>query len=399
MAGGDKRVRSGAGSSSFSAWVDLFRWLAAVSVLLTHAGLRMLVPVGDMPVFSLPHAIYAFAAGFDHQAVMLFFVLSGLLVGGAVMREIDATGRLAFGAYLGRRLVRLCIVLWPGFALAAACTGLAISLGAIDHGILPADASGTLSVPTLLCNAAFLQTTACPQYAANGALWSLFNEFWYYLLFPPLALALMSRLPATSRMGLGSLALAALAGLTAVQFTGSPIGPYMLVWVVGVAAARLPRPVIGQPWVAVALFVAGSLAVRLLVRRSFAELHPLLSAELDMLLALLFGNLLLTLRCRDGLRPPPWPRLHTVLAGFSFSLYCTHIPILVLYITVLVGLTGYGWQMSGTGVTPWLALGGGLALCVSTGWAFSRVTEAHTATLRRWLASGLTLRAAVSGVR
>jgi peptidoglycan/LPS O-acetylase OafA/YrhL len=380
-------VRSDVGSRSFSEWVDAFRWLAAASVLITHAGLRMLVPVGDMPSVSLPHVAYAFLGGFDHQAVMIFFVLSGLLVGGSVLREATATGQIALGAYLGRRLVRLCIVLWPALALAALCTSLALACGASRFGILPSDTGQTLSIPVLLCNAAFLQTAACPQFASNGALWSLFNEFWYYLLFPPLALALLPGLRRGTRAALGCLAVAALAGLTSVQFTGSPIGPYMLVWGAGVAAARLPRPVVGRPWVAATLFVAGSLATRVLVRRSFAELHPLMSAELDLGLALLFGNLLLTLRCCAGLPPPPWARLHGALSAFSFSLYCTHIPVLVLYITVMTGLSGVGWQMGGTGAVPWLALGGGLTLCIGVAWAFAQLTEVHTSAVRAWLAN------------
>ena len=375
-------------SGSFSAWVDAFRWLAAASVLVTHAGLRMLVPMAEMASFSLPHAAYAFLAGFDHQAVMVFFVLSGLLVGGSVAREIAATGRIAFGAYVGRRVVRLWVVLWPAFALSAACIAAAIAMGAVSRGILPAEAADALAVPVLLCNAAFLQTAACPQFAGNGALWSLFNEFWYYLLFPPLALAVLSPRPRVARLALGGVALAGLAGLTSVQFTGSPIGPYMMVWVVGVAAARLPRALTRAPCMAACLFIGASLAVRLFVRREFAGLHPLLASELDLGLALLFGNLLLTLRCCPALRPPPWPRVHAALAGFSFSLYCTHIPVLVLYITLLVTLTGYGWQMAGTGVAPWLAVAGGLALSLGVAWAFAQVTEAHTAQVRDWLATG-----------
>ena len=375
-------MRNEAGPGSFSAWVDAFRWWAAVSVLVTHTALRMLPPVTEMKAFSAPHVAYAFLAGFDHQAVMVFFVLSGLLVGGSVVREIGGTGQVAFGAYLGRRLLRLCVVLWPAFGLGALCVTAAMALGAVERGVLPADAAESLGVPVLLCNAAFLQTAACPQFAANGALWSLFNEYWYYVLFPPVALALLSGLPTGRRLLLGGLALASLAGLTAVQFTGSPVGPYMLVWGAGVAAAALPRPLIRRPWVAAALFAGLSLAIRVFVRRSFAGSHPLLSAELDLLLALLFGNLLLTLRCCPALRPPPWPRLHTALAGFSFSLYCTHIPVLVLYITVLAG---GGWRMDGAGVSPWLALGGALALCLVVGWAFAQGTEAQTARVRAWL--------------
>ncbi len=91
-----------------------------------------------------------------------------------------------------RRLVRLCIVLWPAFGLAALCTGGVTRRWARPHAAscLPRRAQRS-RLPVLLCNAAFLQTAACPQFAANGALWSLFNEFWYYMLFPPLALALL----------------------------------------------------------------------------------------------------------------------------------------------------------------------------------------------------------------
>ncbi len=376
-------MRKAAGAGSFSAWVDAFRWLAAASVLVTHTGLRMLPPVAGLQAFSAPHAVYAFLAGFDHQAVMVFFVLSGLLVGGSVVREIGGTGQVAFGAYLGRRLVRLGVVLWPAFGLGALCIWAALALGAAGYGTLPPNARESLALPVLLCNAAFLQTAACPQFAANGALWSLFNEFWYYVLFPPAALALLSGLPPARRLLLGGFALASLAALTAAQFTGAAIGPYMLVWTAGVAAAALPRPLMRQPWLAALLFAGLSLAIRVFVRRSFAGSHPLLSAELDLLLALAFGNLLLTLRYCTALLPPPWPALHAALAGCSFSLYCTHIPVLVLYTTVLAGS---GWQVGGVGMSPWLALGGGLALCIAVGWAFAQGTEAQTGRIRTWLA-------------
>ncbi len=380
-------MRDEAGPRSFSLWVDAFRWLAAMSVLVTHAGIRMLAPIGDAAAPGLAHAAYAFAAGFDHQAVMAFFVISGLLVGGSVVREISATGRFALGPYLARRLVRLCIVLWPALALAAACTALALRWGAAERGILPPDIAGSMTMAALACNLAFLQTAACPQWAGNGALWSLFNEVWYYLLFPPLALALLANRPAAARIALAGGAAAALAGLTAAQFTGAPVGPYMLVWLVGVAVAVADRPLIRRPAVAAALLGAALLAVRLGVRRSFAGAHPVLSTELDLALAGLFGLLLLSLKCRPGLRPPPWPRLHRVMAGCSFSLYCTHIPVLVLYITVLAALTGTGWQMQGAGPGPWAAIGGGLALCLAAGWGFAQLTETHTDAARRWLAA------------
>ncbi len=380
-------MRNEAGTRSFSLWVDAFRWLAAMSVLVTHTGIRMLAPVGDVAAPGLARTAYAFAAGFDHQAVMAFFVISGLLVGGSVVREVSATGRFALGPYLARRLVRLCIVLWPALALAAACTALAIRWGAVERGILPPDIAESMTAAALACNAAFLQTAACPQWAGNGALWSLFNELWYYGLFPPLALALLADIPAAARIALAGGAAATLAGLTAAQFTGAPVGPYMLVWLAGVAVAVADRPLVSRPAVAAALLGAALLAVRLGVRRSFAGAHPLLSAELDLALAGLFGVLLLSLRCCPTLRPPPWPRLHRAMAGCSFSLYCTHIPVLSLYVTGLTAAAKTGWQMQGGGLTQWTAVGGGLALCLAVAWGFARLTERRTGAVRRWLST------------
>ena len=374
-----------ASKRSFSAWVDVFRWSAALSVLVTHAGIRMLPPVAEVPGRSWPHVAYAFAAGFDHQAVMVFFVLSGLLVGGSVAREVMATGSVAFGRYLLKRAVRLAVVLWPALVLAAVADWLAVRGGATLYGVLPGDIGDSLSLPVFTCNMVLLQTAACVQFGGVGALWSLFNEGWYYLLFPPIALALWAPWPGLARVALGGLAVAALAGLTAAQFTGSPVGPYMLVWSVGVAVAVLPRPLLRRPAAAVAAFAVLLLAIRLFVRRSFASDHPLLSAELDLLLALGFGNLLLTLRFCRGLPPPPWPALQRALAGFSFSLYCTHIPMLTLCITGLMRWAGLGWQMRGLGVVPWAALGGTLAVCIGFAYVFSRLTEAHTEALRQRL--------------
>jgi peptidoglycan/LPS O-acetylase OafA/YrhL len=242
-----------------------------------------------------------------------------------------------------------------------------------------------LSLPVLICNAVLLQTAACPQFGGNGPLWSLFNEAWYYLLFPCFALAALAAWPRPHRLALAALGAAVLAGLTGAQFTGSPLAPYMLIWAMGAVAAILKRPVLAEPWQAAAVLAAVLLLIRLAVRRSFAGDHPLLSAGLDVVVSLLFANLLLTMRFCRTLRPPPLARLHHTLAACSFSLYCTHSPVLVVYITALVATAGIGWQMPGDSSLQWLAIGGALILCVGFAYGFAQVTEAHTTVVRRWL--------------
>ncbi|MFL9909315.1 hypothetical protein [Paraburkholderia sp. RL17-337-BIB-A] len=52
---------------------------------------------------------------------------------------------------------------------------------------------GHTAVIALLCNVVFLQTLTCGTYGSNGPLWSLANEFWYYMWFPACYVLLRQR--------------------------------------------------------------------------------------------------------------------------------------------------------------------------------------------------------------
>lgn len=73
--------------SALSYWLHFFRWTAALSVLVAHTQNRFLVQITDIsPAHrGLDFYMFAFFAGFAHQAVMIFFVLSGYLVGGGLL--------------------------------------------------------------------------------------------------------------------------------------------------------------------------------------------------------------------------------------------------------------------------------------------------------------------------
>lgn len=95
-----------------SVHLDALRGIAAIGVCLSH--LRD-VFFRDYP--TLPHhspllALLYLATGLGHQWVIIFFVLSGYLVGGSVLRA-HATDRWSWSGYLFNRLTRLYIVLFP----------------------------------------------------------------------------------------------------------------------------------------------------------------------------------------------------------------------------------------------------------------------------------------------
>ncbi len=177
---------------AFSQWLDLFRWVAALLVLYAHLTNRFVTPLADVPAGERNIASLAagFLSGFSHQAVMVFFVLSGYLVGGALVREVKKTNAINVPSYLTKRFIRLWTVLLPAFLLSFICFWISISVYEADKtGVFSAQLSQSGSPGTLLCNVFFMQTFACQQFAGNGPLWSLFNEFWYYIGFLALAAA------------------------------------------------------------------------------------------------------------------------------------------------------------------------------------------------------------------
>ena len=90
--------------------MDLVRGGAALEVMFGH--LRAFVFV-DYPQLQNPDALlkaFYYLTGFGHQAVVIFFVLSGYLVGGSVL---SARAEGFWTRYGVQRLSRLWIVLLP----------------------------------------------------------------------------------------------------------------------------------------------------------------------------------------------------------------------------------------------------------------------------------------------
>ena len=133
------------------------------------------------------------------------------------------------------------------------------------------------------------------------------------------------------------------------------------------------------------LFVAALLATRLLVRRAFPAEHPLAVFAIDLLLAVLFGNLLISMKLNKTLPKPPGKEWNVAFAAFSFSLYCIHTPVINLYVTTLERCFGTGWQMLPDRMLKWVIVLGAIVVSIASAFLFSLATEAHTARLRMWL--------------
>lgn len=343
--------------------------IAALLVVASH--LRALIFeawAGGGPV---GHAFY-FLTALGHRAVIVFFVLSGYLVGGSVIFSAQR-GAWDFRRHLLRRYVRLSIVLASALGLTLLFDSLGLSASAAQglyagetgNSLIRYNVQDRLSLWLLAGNFLFLQSILVDTFGSNGALWSLAYEFWFYLLFPALIvpffrgrwqLILLSVVP-----------LPLFVVLTGLQGVG-----YFCIWTLGALVAYI-RKAIGQQGM-----VAGTLPI--LASGSVFAASLVLSVVSN---SALFGEYFvavafaafLALAVRRDVGPQYFQVCANFFAKISCSLYATHLPLVVL----LAALVLRGERMA-FGLTPIVIFCAMtfvvVILAYGVWWAFERHTQA-----------------------
>jgi peptidoglycan/LPS O-acetylase OafA/YrhL len=367
-------------SERASTHLDLIRGMAALAVLANH--LRNLFFVNYPQVQHknvVLTALYAFAA-LGHQCVIVFFVLSGFFVSASVLKYRTPEAWSARG-YAINRLARLYVVFLPALLVTALADFIARQL---PYGDLyfnhPVPDFGQVifaaqdNLKQFFGNLFFLQTITVRSFGSNGALWSLSNEFWYYAIWPLVFVAIAAG-PRTRR-----LIAAAAAVLLLILLPGSMSASF-LIWLLGVVVLAAPfsaRLLVRDRSRVTSLVLAIVFVIAILAGRRFYADFNFAS---DLLVGITFSVLLLTIVYSPRTKPTGkfYARSAHGLASFSYSLYAIHFPILVLLRTAL-GKYGL-WQPDALHVFFGFLL---LVSVVAVAWAFSRVTEAHTDSVREF---------------
>lgn len=271
---------------------------------------------------------------FGHAAVIFFFVLSGFVIHLRYSRDLKATGACAtfdWAPYVKRRARRLYPTLLFAMALTLAIDQLGAGLGyaiyahATPYTELNERITSDHAPLTAIGNLAFV---AAPTWGSNEPLWSLKNEWWFYMIYPAVWWVSRRSIP------LATAGLAALFVLTLfpaawpwamprVVFTS------MIVWWFGALLADVFSGRIAIPMRAVVGL--GPIAF-------IAPILPVSPVMRDLLYGIGFTGCLAGL---FALRDRGWQlrvlsRLKP-LGDMSFTLYVIHFPILVL---------ASGWLMS-----------------------------------------------------
>jgi peptidoglycan/LPS O-acetylase OafA/YrhL len=367
-----------------SQMLEAYRWIGALVVLCVHAT-NTFVSLAD--IMSAPHApqvyVWWFFMSFElgHQLVLGFFVMSGYLVGGAVLANI-AKGKDFLREYFIHRFARIYIVIVPALVL----TFVADTIG--RHLPVPVFYDvplfrGHFGTDIFVANIFNLQEITSIFYGTNSPLWSLACEFWYYICFPLLVLPLARNYSAALRYGGFAI------GLTIFLYFAfaSPWFRFgFVIWVIGALASVPNRPLLASRWLALGLYFAVLVPIRLLVRGPLLSAHPWLQDVADIAGSVALANLMLTVRHSsergwDLLRP----HFHRTLADFSFSLYSIHMPLLILWRAAADSVMGPEWAKQLATPAHWGLLGVVVSSVVVTAYGFSRVTEARTGAVRRQL--------------
>lgn len=376
-------------NGNVAARLDLARGVAAMLVMWNHMRALLFVEyraVAPAHLSLATRAVY-FLTGFGHAAVIVFFVLSGLLISASVLRAYEDR-RWSWEWYLTQRFTRLYVVLIPALLLGAAWDRAGMALFG-THGVyggFPGAAVLAFATPdragaaTFLGNAVFLQEIVVAPFGSNAPLWSLSYEFWYYAIFPALLLACIGR-GAARRLA------AAAAACAMLLLVGPVIRIFFGIWLLGFAALLLPLHRGGRRWsgamlVAAGAAVAGTLAlVRIEAFPSpFAADAALGVAFLALVCAILRAG---PGTAAAGAQPARRGRgIPARLAGFSYTLYLVHMPLLVFLSALVAGNGAARWQPDAAHL---LLLAPVSALVLGYAYGVAQLTEERTAQVRRWV--------------
>jgi peptidoglycan/LPS O-acetylase OafA/YrhL len=352
--------------------LDLVRGVAALLVLMGHLRAYVLQSYGEASPTGMLLSAFYFVTGLGHQAVIVFFALSGFLVGGKALHDLLAR-RFFWSRYLLRRFTRLWIVIGPALLLTMLLDniGLAVTRGVGYDGrffdmyaVGPGAGGVDDSWRTFTGNLAFLQTIDVPNFGSNGPIWSLANEFWYYIVFPLAAWLVFTPSGRLPRVG----------GLLLLIFLGIMLPPWLLqagaIWVAGAAAAWcISLPALARFLVCIPARIGAVVLLVSAIILSRSKYDWFGDIELGLVVALVLP-VVATL-------PSPG-RLYSALAkassDFSFTLYLTHFPLLTLIVFV-----GFAPTRLAPGVFAFAAFSGLASIAIGWAafwwWCFERNTD------------------------
>ncbi len=353
--------------------LDISRWLSAALVLIYHLRVNLFPdPSTTETIYrGLSGQLFLALASCGQQAVFVFFVISGFLVGGGAIADLQR-GRFTLKRYASHRVARIYTVLIPALVVGLVFDAIRVHAYGLSHDA-GHETGASYAATTIIGNLLCLQTIFVPTAGSNSVLWSLANEVWYYVLFGCLLAALngdgRTRVSAAI-VGSGALAVIAIANFKIVAL--------MALWLIGVLARFAKAPLMRAK--------APTLILTILLVVTYPYTAPYLRYAHALMIALCFANLIVATMTSNVAAQGKHARAHAALAGFSFSLYIAHAPLMHLLLCWLNNSPSPAIAFNSLSFHSLSIFAGVFALSVFFAFSFGRLTEAHTNEARRVLA-------------
>lgn len=357
-------------------FLDLVRFGAALLVLFGHARGLYFESIMRVPGAGIFTRFFYLLTGLHYEGVLLFFVVSGFLVGGSVWRNIEG-GRFDARLYLINRFSRIYLVLIPALVLVFLVENLGGHLLADTRfyamrPLFPSEVADGWTWNQIPCHLAALQGVACAPWGADPPLWSLGWEWLFYLIAPALFAICLLRLRSLTR----AIVFACLC-MSLLSVLG--IGQWLLwlgIWLSGVAASLLAS----RRELPILAGLAGLLLCVIALVVSRTSVVPGVLADLGVGLGLAIG-----VSCRKIANANLLEAIAARGASFSYSLYLIHLPIGV-FVGGLLEHIGWPATLIAPGLEAYAAFAVIVAVALTCAYFFAQLTEKHTARFRRFLA-------------
>jgi peptidoglycan/LPS O-acetylase OafA/YrhL len=357
-------------------FLDMLRAVAAFLVLLGHSRNWIFQSIDTVDHPGILLKLFWLVTVLHHEAVVLFFALSGFLVGGSVLRSTKR-GTFSFVNYFIARFSRIFIVYFPALAL----TGLIFWAG---HYSLQDYGEGTIRplfsefAPTFsdyrqaVCHIAGVQGFGCTSWTENPALWSLGYEWAIYVIAPIAFAFLLRSTPLAVRVvGLILLALS----VVSLSNNAQESAFWISAWFLGAAASRVHD----NYRLPILVGISGLLLMLLGMAASRLQIVDILITD-----TVICIGTIIAISCRSLVAVSIFPRFFNWAASWSFSLYAVHLPIIFFVLAAYQNL-GLPTRKVVTGPLAFMEFSGCLVVALTSAYSFSLFTERNTDLLRQWL--------------
>jgi len=363
-------------------FLDLVRFVAALLVLFGHARGLFFESIHQVVRPSVLTMAFYLVTGVQHEAVILFFVVSGFLVGGSVWTLIEQ-GQFRARLYLLNRFVRIYLVFIPALALVAVIATAGADMLSdtrlyAERPLFPSGVNADWSWSQLPCHLAALQGLACAPWGVDPPLWSLGYEWGFYLLAP----AAFAAWCLPKRWAARLLVVALLATTVVVLLPNYRDWQFWWgAWLLGAISLRVL--VRGGVPVAAGLVGLALCGASLVISRAAVLPGPVTDIGVAIGLAL-------ALACPRIVSFNIAQRLVRRGAGLSYSLYVIHLP-LVIFVGAILERSGWPKTLAPPGPQTYAAFACVVAAAIGAAYLFAKATEDNTAAVRGWLRAYLGL--------